>query len=379
MEEFQHAFTSQLQGKNVVEGETATLEIGVEEDDAPAKWYKDGVEIVPDGKRIQTVSEGKKRKLIIKDCKIDDTAGITVKVPGDESSAPLNVKHHNGFMKGEPVDLSDPRFEVKNLGDGKHQLIIKPVKMGDAGTVSCKTPSNKGDEILESKSSFNVIKGEEAPVMGDCGPVVGTAKKACGMTIPYKVEGEKQSDLEIIVEGPDGKVLKMGKDANLTLHGDRLQLDLINPTREKSGKYKVIMKNAQGSCEKFIDVNIMDKPTPPKTCKVTDVFCDNLVVHWSEPADDGGTPIKKYVVECIDTTGGNGSWVQCASTDDGSPRKIKVENLTTGHRYRFRVRAVNKIGESDPKEMSGDDILMKDPWDEPDPCGKPDILDWGPR
>lgn len=356
MEEFQHAFTSQLQGKNVVEGETATFDIGVEEDDAPAKWYKDGVEIVPDGKRIQIVSEGKKRKLIIKDCKVDDTAGITVKVPGDESSAPLNVKHHNGFKKGmrdfkqcvereeivfnvelkdpgapanffingEPVDLSDPRFEVKNLGDGKHQLIIKPVKMGDAGTVSCKTPSNKGDEILESKSSFNVIKGEEAPVMGDCGPVVGTAKKACGMTIPYKVEGEKQSDLEIIVEGPDGKVLKMGKDANLTLHGDRLQLDLINPTREKSGKYKVIMKNAQGSCEKFIDVNIMDKPTPPKTCRVTDVFCDNLVVHWSEPADDGGTPIKKYVVECIDTTGGNGSWVQCASTDDGSLARSRL-------------------------------------------------------
>ena len=51
MEEFQHAFTSQLQGKNVVEGETAVFEIGVEEDDAPAKWYKDGVEIVPDGKR----------------------------------------------------------------------------------------------------------------------------------------------------------------------------------------------------------------------------------------------------------------------------------------------------------------------------------------
>ena len=51
MEEFQHAFTSQLQGKNVVEGETAVFEIGVEEDDAPTKWFKDGVEIVPDGKR----------------------------------------------------------------------------------------------------------------------------------------------------------------------------------------------------------------------------------------------------------------------------------------------------------------------------------------
>merc|ERR1719266_3299986 len=34
------------EGKNVVEGETAVFEIGVEEDDAPAKWYKDGVEII---------------------------------------------------------------------------------------------------------------------------------------------------------------------------------------------------------------------------------------------------------------------------------------------------------------------------------------------
>ena len=28
--------------------------------------------------------------------------------------------------------------------------------------------------------------------------------------------------------------------------------------------------------------------------------------------------------------------------------------------------------------MSGDDVLMRDPWDPPDPCGQPDILDWGP-
>ena len=32
------------------------------------------------------------------------------------------------------------------------------------------------------------------------------------------------------------------------------------------------------------------------------------------------------------------------------------------HKYRFRVVAVNKIGPSDPGEMKGDDILMKDPW-----------------
>lgn len=59
-----------------------------------------------------------------------------------------------------------------------------------------------------------------------------------------QIEGEKQSDVEIYVE-KDGKILKIGKDVQLTIHGDRIQLDVINPKREKSGTYKVVMKNAQ--------------------------------------------------------------------------------------------------------------------------------------
>ena len=42
--------------------------------------------------RIQIVSEGKKRKLIIKNCKIEDAGMITAKTTGDERSAPLGVK-----------------------------------------------------------------------------------------------------------------------------------------------------------------------------------------------------------------------------------------------------------------------------------------------
>ena len=49
--EFEHKFTNKLKGKKVVEDETAVFELGVEEDDAEVKWFKDGVEIVPDGKR----------------------------------------------------------------------------------------------------------------------------------------------------------------------------------------------------------------------------------------------------------------------------------------------------------------------------------------
>ena len=45
-----------------------------------------------------------------------------------------------------------------------------------------------------------------------------------------------------------------------------------------------------------------------------------------------------------------------------------MENLTPQHKYRFRVRAANKIGPSDPGEMGGDDVLMRDPWGKQDIC-----------
>ena len=64
----------------------------------------------------------------------------------------------------------------------------------------------------------------------------------------------------------------------------------------------------------------------------------------------------------MDTTTGNGSWSEVTQTATGTENKIKCEGLKPLHKYRFRVRAANKIGISDPGEMKGPDILMKDPW-----------------
>ena len=40
-----------------MEDDKVEFKIEVEEDDAEVKWFKDGVEIVPDGKRIVVVKE----------------------------------------------------------------------------------------------------------------------------------------------------------------------------------------------------------------------------------------------------------------------------------------------------------------------------------
>ena len=40
-----------MEGKNVVEEDKVEFKLECEEDDADVKWFKDGVEIIPDGKR----------------------------------------------------------------------------------------------------------------------------------------------------------------------------------------------------------------------------------------------------------------------------------------------------------------------------------------
>ena len=43
--------------------------------------------------------------------------------------------------------------------------------------------------------------------------------------------------------------------------GDSIDLSVINPRREKSGVYKVILRNSQGQDERDINVNIMGQYT----------------------------------------------------------------------------------------------------------------------
>ena len=70
------------------------------------------------------------------------------------------------YIGGQRVGRNDPRCEIVNLGDGKHQLVLHAIRMEDMGTVEVRTPSNRGDGMLVSSTTFDVAKGEEAPEIG---------------------------------------------------------------------------------------------------------------------------------------------------------------------------------------------------------------------
>lgn len=116
-----------------------------------------------------------------------------------------------------------------------------------------------------------------------------------------------------------------------------------------------------------------DRPGKPEgPMKVTDITKESCTVSWRPPLDNGGCHIDKYVVEKQDV--GRGGWTP-AGEANGDTTSLSVSKLTPGKEYLFRVRAVNKEGESDPLQTSAA-ILAKNPYDEPSVPGKPEVNDW---
>lgn len=116
---------------------------------------------------------------------------------------------------------------------------------------------------------------------------------------------------------------------------------------------------------------MLDKPSKPtgplNVDNVTEDFCD---LDWKPPKDDGGEPIEHYEVlmKNIET----GLWVPCAKTKDC---KASIKGLKKNQCYQFCVKAVNKEGASEPL-ITSDNIIAKNPYNEPSECSNLDIVDW---
>lgn len=103
--------------------------------------------------------------------------------------------------------------------------------------------------------------------------------------------------------------------------------------------------------------NFTAKPGKPEgPLEVTDIHKDGCKLKWKKPKDDGGEPIESYVVEKYDPD--SAIWLPVGRTKDP---ELEVQGLIPGHEYQFRVKAVNKEGESEPLETLSS-IIAKDPF-----------------
>ncbi|UYV65935.1 unc-22 [Cordylochernes scorpioides] len=193
-----------------------------------------------------------------------------------------------------------------------------------------------------------------------------------------KVGQSIKFDVDVIGEPPptitwclEDRTLDSNDRINIENVDYNTKVSIRKTTRADSGIYTITASNSSGKDSATIKVILKDKPTPPKgPLEVADVHKEGCKLKWQPPQDDGGMPLDGYTVEKMDTD--SGVWIPVGTTKDSG---MEVTGLAPGKNYKFRVRAVNKEGESEPLEADKA-ITAKNPFDEPGQPGTPEAMDW---
>lgn len=132
---------------------------------------------------------------------------------------------------------------------------------------------------------------------------------------------------------------------------------VMKAKRAQSGRYTVHAKNSVGEDTAEFDITILGKPGKPKgPLEASDITKNGCKLKWQKPEDDGGSPIEYYEIEKLDPL--TGQWIPCGKS---SEPEFNVTGLQEGKPYKFRVKAVNKEGESDELEQEKP-IIAKNPY-----------------
>lgn len=187
--------------------------------------------------------------------------------------------------------------------------------------------------------------------------------------------------LSIGVKGePAPKIEWFYKDQPLVSDEESIKIDSVDyntkffvmrATRPQSGKYVIKATNEVGEDVAELDVTVLGKPGKPKgPLEVNDITKHSCKLKWEKPLDDGGVPIDYYEIEKLDPH--TGQWLPCGKS---TKPEAKIIGLQEGKPYKFRVKAINKEGESDLLETEKS-IIAKNPFDEPDKPGRPEPTNW---
>ena len=245
------------------------------------------------------------------------------------------------------------RFEIKKLIEHQEYKLrvcaLNKVGVGEAASVPGTIKPEDKLEAPELDIDSELRKG-----------IVVRAGGSARIHIPFR--GRPTPDITWSrEEGEFTEKVQIDKGINYT------QLSIDNCDRNDAGKYILKLENSSGSKSAFVTVKVLDTPGPPQNLVVKDIKKDSAVLSWEPPIIDGGAKVKNYVIDKRESTRKAFANVsaKCGKTS------FKVENLTEGAIYYFRVMAENEFGIGVPAETM-DAVKASEP---PLPPGKVTLTD----
>ncbi|CAN0527261.1 unnamed protein product [Rangifer tarandus platyrhynchus] len=181
-------------------------------------------------------------------------------------------------------------------------------------------------QIIQFPEDQKVRAGESVELFGK---VTGTQPITCTW---MKFRKQIQDSEHIKVENSE-------QGSKLTIRAAR---------QEHCGCYTLLVENKLGSRQAQVNLTVVDKPDPPAgTPCASDIRSSSLTLSWYGSSYDGGSAVQSYSVEIWDSV--DKTWKELATCRSTS---FNVQDLLPDREYKFRVRAINVYGTSEPSQES---------------------------
>ncbi|KAF7665192.1 hypothetical protein LDENG_00149940 [Lucifuga dentata] len=338
-----------------------------------------GISSSPDAKQtpIQTL-EAPHFKEPLRDCAVCEGSDATFQgvITG---SQPLSVSWlHNG-------DRLHPR--KTSFQNGVTSLALSQCSEGDAGIYTCIAENTAGKQsssavlqITGKETKGNMVKKVKSKDVSSDNTQLCHASKG---TSQHSDEKEKEPVVEFL-DPPEHVEVRVGEQALLScefrssstpvaccwiynrdkaiVEGPRMSLsssetqscvEISQACPDDTGSYTIVVRNQRGSAQHTVSLSIIDQPHPPASHPVVSKLSrKSLVLSWTGPCYDGGTAVLGYIVEVREEGVSNSeSWTKVTDCCKNTSYQV-CSGLEPQGQYRFRVRAYNSAGVSEPSRES---------------------------
>ncbi|XP_076647093.1 uncharacterized protein LOC143355830 [Halictus rubicundus] len=231
---------------------------------------------------------------------------------------------------------------------GRSVLLIHQAALNDEGEIKCTATNRAGHTstkarlILEAPPKIRLPRQYEDGLLFEQDETIRLKVSMAGRPPPSVMwyhDGELISDdNRHIFETMDNEAILKIPDAK----------------RIDRGEYTVKAINKLGENISSFLVTVTDRPAAPGKATITMTLGRSVTLSWNEPEDDGGCKIGTYIVEYYRV--GWDVWLKATTSRQ---TKATLSELIEGSEYKFRVKAENPYGMSEPSEES-DVIFIPD-------------------
>ncbi|XP_030256566.1 myosin light chain kinase, smooth muscle-like isoform X2 [Sparus aurata] len=260
------------------------------------------------------------------------------KIPGTSNYEPRGeVTLRAASPENDQLSSASERKSQHKEDDKAHAPVCPPPRSASTDTtdLQAKVPARKGPplEFTDPPEQVEVRVGEQARL--HCEFRSSSAPVACCWI--YNRD-------KVVAGGPRMSVSSSETFSNV---------EISQACPADAGSYSVVVRNRQGSAQHTVSLSVIDRPDPPASQPVvSQLSTQSLVLSWTGPSYDGGMAVLGYVLEvrqeCPDKPG---SWTEVASRCKSTSYHVR-SGLEPQGQYRFRVRAYNSAGVSEPSQES---------------------------